>query len=302
MSNYNIGIYANGLFVDTPIPLQTQLQQISSAGFSTVLFWSLHVHPNGAFYYNNTLLVQNGEVMISQEFISLAQQLKTPGIVKTVLFSIGAWGTSSDFQNIITNIPLAVKNFKALINTLGIDGFDFDYEGDYTPADQKNITTITELLYSLGMKVTYCPYTAQDWWLGCLQQVYARNKQQLVSGYNLQCYAGGAGNDPLQWAQYIQSSGLPTGIVDAASFVLPGYWVQQTGSGDGQCPTTMQQTFASFSGKGLAGGWCWNTGDVFTNETTGLCGSQQTLPANYAQAITAGLSSKLKTGIAVAAV
>jgi hypothetical protein len=64
----------------------------------------------------------------------------------------------------------------------------------------------------------------------------------------------------------------------------------------------MEQTFASFSGKGLSGGWCWNTGDVFTNETAGLCGSQQTLPANYAQAITAGLNSKLKKDVALSAV
>ena len=293
MSTYNVGIYANGLFIDTPIPVQTQLKQVSTAGFSTVLFWSLHVHPNGDFYYNNTLLAQNGQLVIGQEFISLVQQLKTPGVVQSIMFSIGAWGTSSDFQNIIDNLDVAVTNFKALRNGLGVDGFDFDYEGGYSSNDQQNIVTLTEVLHSLGMKVTYCPYTSQDWWLGCLTQVFARNNQQFVSAYNLQCYAGGGGNDPLQWAQYLGSSSLPTGISDSAAFVFPGYWVQQTSSGDGHCPSTMQQTFASFGGK-LSGGWCWNTGDVFSNETAGLCGSEQTLPANYAQAITAGLGSKLK--------
>jgi hypothetical protein len=128
-----------------------------------------------------------------------------------------------------------------------------------------------------------------QWWLGCLQQVYANNNRQLVSGYNLQCYAGGTGNDPLQWAQTIGQSSKPTGIPDANAFVSPGFWVQQTGSGDGQCPSTMEDTFAQYRGSGINGGWCWNTGDIFTNLNTGLCGTAQTNPSDYASAIINGL-------------
>ena len=119
---------------------------------------------------------------------------------------------------------------------------DLDFEGDYSGADRQMIVELTLLMHSLGVGVTYCPYTAEDFWLGCLTDVYAQLGSQPVLDYNLQCYDGGDGNDPLEWAQNAAESAPPTGIADPQAFVQPGYWVTNRGpkSYYGKCPSAIE--------------------------------------------------------------
>jgi hypothetical protein len=107
----------------------------------------------------------------------------------------------------------------------------------------------------------------------CLRQVYLQNNQEAVSWLNLQCYAGGASNNPLVWGAKLAAYQLttPAGIAQPVSFVLPGYWGVNPGSNStcvkgktsGQCPSTLQQTFQGFAGKGITGGFIWNSFDIF---------------------------------------
>ena len=96
---------------------------------------------------------------------------------------------------------------------------------------------------------------------------------QSVQWWNLQCYSGGAGNDPAQWVK-----SLPTdaGIADPAAYIVPGYDASL------QDPASIEQTFQGLaqSGPGINGGFVWNSSAIFASPYT---------PYDYAQAIINGL-------------
>jgi hypothetical protein len=100
---------------------------------------------------------------------------------------------------------------------------------------------------------------------------------------NLQCYAGGGGNSPTDWAQAVQSA-PDTGVTDAYAFIVPGYAVL---GADGAEPASLEQTFAGLAGTGITGGFLWNSGGIWSTEASE--GSGAPLPSDYAQAITNGL-------------
>ncbi|MGK3997198.1 hypothetical protein [Sorangium sp. So ce1024] len=291
MSNVRVALYGNGLFNQTTPspPYAEQIRQLTTGGFTTVLLWSIHVHPNGDFYYNNTLLVSDGVVKIGSDFATNVNALVAGG-VKEILLSVGAWGTESDFVNLQSAWDRGgAANLKALCAAFPVTAVDFDYEpAQYTSAGQAMIVDLTLKISALGVGVTYCPYTAVDFWMGCLQQAYQQNQGvQPVLWLNLQCYAGGAGNDPTTWISSVRSAGA--GISDPGAFVVPGYWV--AGGEGSTCPSALKATFAGFQGSGISGGFLWNSGDMFQyeSESSPSCGGCATYPADYARAIVDGL-------------
>jgi hypothetical protein len=120
--------------------------------------------------------------------------------------------------------------------------------------------------------------------------VYNQNhQQQVVQWWNLQCYAGGGGNVPSQWIQAIINYPRPLGITpaQAQSYIIPGYAVWSQGGG-GDCPSGIKSTFC---GLNVAGGFLWNTGDLFNNEGSNGCGPGVPMtPAAYSQAMYEGLN------------
>ncbi len=299
-SGYNVVLYGSGLFGDSdPSVNQQQLQELQNSGFTTVILWTLHVHENGDFYYNDTLAVQNGTIssQLNPDLPQLITALKSGGTVNKVFFCIGSGGVS-DYQAIKALLAspqgtqILQQNFQALVNAFPIDGFDFDLEefplSDYTDT----IVQLTLMLnQSYGKAITYCPYTDEDFWLNCLALVYTKNNnQQIVSWFNLQCYAGGSGNDPMEWASQIVDYASPLGISDPTGFIVPGYWARHKPTGPydepGECPASICHTFSTLD---LKGGFIWNSGDIFKSEASGLC-SGSMAPSAYASAIINGLN------------
>ncbi|PVM93710.1 glycoside hydrolase family 18 protein [Caulobacter endophyticus] len=294
MSAYPIAIYGNGLFQDgyptPPVPYATQAQQLNQ-GITTVILWSIHIHEGGDLYLNDTLFVSKGQIQyatngssgVNPDYPALVKQLMSGGSVRDLLVSVGAWGTTSDFTAWLAARDQVKKNLAVLQSTFGITGVDFDYEGDYTTDDQKMIVTLTLDVGSLGLYATYCPYTADAFWTGCLADVYAQNgKKQIVKWMNLQCYAGGAGNHPKLWAQLVAQT-PDTGVTDPYAFIVPGYAVEGAQGGD---PSYIQQMFAHLAGSGITGGFLWNSSGIFSTEPGG-----GPTPADYAKAISAGLGA-----------
>lgn len=292
----NVSIYGNGLFQDSSPPHDEQLRQLVQARYDTVTLWALHAHENGDLYYNDDLAVHDGRLMTGEGRLDprlpdLLAELRDAGGLRTLGFSIGPF--AADFHSLGADKARAAANLEVLIDALGIDSVDFDYEGDYSAADGRLIVELTLLLRSLGVSVTYCPYMAEDFWLGCLTDAYAQLGRQPVAGYNLQCYDGGGDNDPVEWARTLRQWSSRTGIADPLAFVQPGYWVMNTGpkSFYGKCPSAIETTFATLAADGISGGWLWNTGDTFANEQSGLCPGQDVTPAGYARALARGLGA-----------
>ena len=276
--SHKVALYANGLFSHADSAgNQQQLTQLQSAGFNTVILWAMHVHENGDFYYNDTLMISNGEVSseINPHLGTLLTELKASGVVDTILFSIGGWGVG-DFANITELLNSSsgrvtfYKNIQALQGFLPIDGFDFDMEESYGQSMQRTITNLSvDLTTRYNCTITYCPYQEPDFWLACLQNVFSQVGHQTVSQYNLQCYAGGTGNNPDTWASAIQNGNC--GVVDGASFMSSGWDA-------GSAPQGICKSLNQFH---CQGGFVWNLSEIDSSDHTA---------ANYAQAVENGLS------------
>jgi hypothetical protein len=295
----NIGIYG-ALFQDEQIPYADQLAQMQESSFTTVVLWAFHVQPNGDLHFNDSPAVQDGKVIydpdptkgLNPQMPAMLQTLRGSSRVSRVLISVGGW-LSPDFDQWKANPEVAGENFKALFSALAIDAVDFDYEpdpNDYTPEHQTMIVDQTLALGKLGVGVTYCPFDwrQEDWWIGCLASVYEQAGSQIVQGYNLQCYAGGAGNDPLEWAGNIKASTKPLGIDDTFAFVAPGYWVKNDHDAS-SCPADFESQLSGLGEKGITGAWAWYFYDLFGSENAGLCPGQDVTPKGYSEAIAAGL-------------
>jgi len=300
-NKYNIVLYAWNLFgqssspsTGTPVVTPEQSDQLLNSGFTTVILWTLHIEANGDFVYNDIPIVREGT--FSDQFSGMSQditKLKSSGGVKKVFLGIGSGGVS-DYHN-ITNLlqtqngqQTLQNNFKALLEAIPIDGFDFDLE----EFDQDYTNTIVKLTLMLnenyGKEITYCPYNIPDFWLDCLAKVYQENNQkQIVSWFNLQCYAGGAYNDPEAWVNKIKNYQSPLGISDESAFIIPGYWVKPEGD---KCPSDICQTFSNLKVKG---GFIWNTKDIFASEDSPTLCSSPTTPTDYANAIINGLNRNI---------
>jgi hypothetical protein len=300
MSAYPIAIYG-GLFQDgyptPPVPYAEQVQQLN-AGVTTIILWSIHVHPGGDLYLNDTLFVQDGAIQyatdgksgVNPNFPQLVSALLgSGGSVRDLLLSVGAWGTTGDFTNWLNAREQVKTNLAVLQSTFGVTGVDFDYEGNYSAQDATMIVTLTLDVGALGLFATYCPYTDQSFWTGCLTSVYQQNNQrQIVKWMNLQCYAGGAGNSPTDWAQTVQDT-PDTGVTDAYAFIVPGYAVL---GAEGGSPAAIEQAFAELAGTGITGGFLWNNEGLWSTEGTGGPGAPR--PSDYAQAINTGLGVSAK--------
>jgi hypothetical protein len=304
MPNPRVALYGSGLFnqTDPSPPYAEQITQLTTGGFTTVLLWSIHVHANGDFYYNDTLMVSGGVLQLGSDFTDNVNALVAGG-VKEILLSVGAWGTTDDFVNLQATWNTAgASNLKALMAAFPVTAVDFDYESQtgYTPPEAAMIVDLTLKVSSLGVGVTYCPYMDVPFWTQCLQQSYQQNGNvQPVLWMNLQCYAGGANNHPAHWVTAVGNANA--GIADAGAFVVPGYWVA---GGEGtRCPAQLQTIFEGFQGTGINGGFLWNSGDLFQYESSSSspCQGGSTYPADYANAIVNGLKAGSTAPVAATA-
>lgn len=280
---YNIALYENGLLEKYDPSIN---QEISKSGFTTLIIWAIHVNEKGVIYYNNYPIVENGQ--FNKRFNHLPKVINNlksdDSSVKRVILSIGA---GADFEHIkemlasSTSKESILNNFKVLADTLSIDGFDFDLEE--FPLENYTDTIIQLTLeFSKFVKIiTYCPYCNQKFWLDCLAQVYTRNNnKQIVSWFNLQCYDGGAGNDPREWVDNIKNYHLPLGILDQVAFVIPGFWCRD------DSPDKIQNIFCdeNKSDPGINGGWMWNSREILLKQYT---------LKDYADAILNGLTGSV---------
>lgn len=288
----NIVLYGSGLFGrDVPPTNVAQLAALVESGFTSVILWTLHVDADGTLVYNDTVIVRDGVFAATFLYLSpLVNQLKTaPGSsVRAVLFCVGSGGVN-DFHNIQSLLATKEgkltlsRNFHALSSALPIDGYDFDDEDLFDPT---TTAALTELLCGGNqMIITYCPYFGEATpWNAAIEAVYTWDQQQnpvlgqSVRWWNLQCYSGGAGNDPATWVRQLSTK---AGISDAPAYIVPGYDASL------QSPSSIQETFSGLasSDPGIAGGFIWNSSAIFSSSFT---------PKDYAQAIRAGLGAGTK--------
>jgi hypothetical protein len=213
------------------------ISALKNSGFTTVILFVVDVETNGDLNYNGDhLIITNGVYMGDSGWPSRLAALKTPpSSVTRIEVCTGGAGAQSwvNIKNLIASQgtgsgSILYKNFQVLKNTLGIDAICNDDEVAY---DATSAATFNRMITALGMKNTLCPYNNASYWQG----VFGNSS---IDAIYLQCYDGGAGNDPATWNGYF-----------GGFKVAPGDWYNDS-------LATVQTKFATWAPV-ISGGFMW---------------------------------------------
>ncbi len=228
------------------------MNDVRSSGFTTVFIWSVHIDTAGNLSLNDTPIVTNGTYVGYSSWPGLISTLKkSPTSVNRIEVSIGAWGTSDfhDVQRIMNSKGLGpstnlYKNFEVLKTVTGADAADFDDEDLY---DSTTTVAFGEMLSSMGYKISLCPYRNVPYWQAVKSKLGNR-----VDAVWLQCYAGGAYNNPATWNAALGTK------------VYPGLWSNHgTNCQDGDSPSQVETQMAIWrSTSSVTGGFIWYYDDI----------------------------------------
>jgi hypothetical protein len=246
------GIFCNGdggnnmgSPTDSPSGLTTsQINGFRASGMTTMILFQMSVLTDGDFVYDGQTICSGGSYVGTSNWGSLLSQCRVaPSGINRIEICLGGAGDASwtDIKNLITNngtnsTAVLYQNLSALRNALGIDAIDSDDELTY---DSASAIQFGQMCAAVGLHLTLCPYTNKSYW-HAVQSALGSNICDLVY---LQCYQGGAGNDPANWAS---SLGVPV------SHIIPGYW-------DNERDATFLTNMLAWSKEGCTGGWLWPT-------------------------------------------
>jgi hypothetical protein len=211
-------VYGGGPFYNNAT---VTIPEIKASGFNTVIVWTIHIDAKGNLDFNAEFpIVANGKYIGTTKYPAFSKNmtlLKTPpSAVTRIEFGLSASG-SSTFANIKTLIAaegtgptsMLYKNFKALRDSVpALDALNFDDESTY---DVASTVKFAVMLADLGFNTALCPYTSMTYWTSVASQTNTQRKGA-VDKIFLQCYDGGAGNNPCSW----NFNGIPiyTGLWD----------------------------------------------------------------------------------------
>jgi hypothetical protein len=228
-------IFCNGEMGSVNGLTPSQINGLRASGMTTMVIFTMGVAPNGDFTYGGPIC-SNGVYVGPSNWGSLLNQCRTqPSSITRIEMCIGAWGDPSwtNINNLIAanNTNALYQNLSALKNALGIDAICNDDESAY---DAASTIKFGQMCGSVGLKLTLCPYTNPGYW----QAVKAGLGSTCDQVY-LQCYDGGAGNNPATWNTYF--GGLK---------VVVGYW-------DWERDTTFLTKMQVGQNAGCTGGFLW---------------------------------------------
>lgn len=283
MGNPNIAIYGGGPL--GPDEIATNLNQTRDAGWTTIILGLFHIgrpQVSGQRYGDivfgaGPIVIQNGDWLLPDaSWPDDVAQLKQGSTITQIYASFGGGGGVEDFQslrtiyeqngNSFTGTELE-RNFTVFRQKFpAVDGIDLDCEDEYDPA---SFIAFCRMLIGLGFSLTFCPYTYESFWTGALAAL-EESAPGAVKWWNLQCYAGGAGNDPAAWAKQIER--------DVPGFHTSGFIVAGADAGGG--PGAVQSLIGDFAGEpSLGGGFIWVLDEILSS------GSSQ---ADYVAAVRQG--------------
>jgi hypothetical protein len=272
----NRTIAAFGLGEVCPPNLAKNMSAIQKAGWTTVIVSLFHIDAFGNLGINDTMITNNGTYIGNPDWPGQLQQLlKGPGTTITILeASIGGWDVQ-DFENVKTIYQKNKKSFEGTLLQKTFKTFftkfpairliDMDMENTY---DQESFVAFCQMLIKIGFGITFCPFEQQSFWTNSLAALNKSNPGA-VKWWNLQCYAGGGGNTPKDWADAI-SKAIPG--FNTKGFILASDWSRNlaqpeknpsTWYWEGDCPPAMQKLLAQFAKEpSVSGAFLWNIDQI----------------------------------------
>lgn len=253
------GVFGGGPFYEDA---DTVLPRMKASGFNTLILWTLHLRDNGDLVYNDIPIIGDGAYVGDADWPAKVADLKVPPTTVTRLeFGVGSAGVS-DFERIEALVETEGtgpgttlrRNFAQLRATFpSVDAINLDDESNY---DVASTVAFSLMLGELGYRVTFVPYTAMSFWTGTYDQLEAQ-APGLVDRVLLQVYAGGAGNDPADWAGRFGDVGIEVGL-----------WSRHgAGCRLGDTPAQVQSKLEAWRDS-TVGGWMWLLDDMLACDQT----------------------------------
>ncbi len=260
IENLRIPVYAEGKFYSDNPSLNQSISDLLSSGFTTLILSLFHIgsgENEGDIYYNSTLIISKGQYVGDAKW---TEQLSRAlgGTIKEVCASIGGGGVV-DYETIRTIYNENRQSFAGTMLWKNMQVFnrifpfitiiDMDCEETY---DEASFVAFCQMLVDIGFGITFCPYTEQLFWSNSLAALQASHPGA-VKWWNLQCYAGGEGNEPKIWAEAIQKK-IPK--FNTNGFIIPG----DSTNGGVSAVETLIKTFNNEASVG--GGFIWTLDNI----------------------------------------
>jgi hypothetical protein len=249
------GIRSIFLFKDV---MKSNTVSLKTSGFNTLIIFNIGILDNGdIMYYSNTagskdvLVASNGTYVGGSALASKVLSFKTGNTsVDRVEISMN----SQHIKDLMRSpgpgaaTPL-YRNFDALKTAWSLDAVNNDDESIY---DAASTVAFSRMLGAIGYKYTFAPYTNTAFWVSVKTQLNKDVDNPLLDRVYLQCYDGGANNDPRSWQS---SLGMK---------VVPLVWVTNDSEpGQGTTAAQAKSRFAGWNkGGAIAGGGYWNDYDI----------------------------------------
>lgn len=197
----NVGLYAGGYIRrERPGTIET----LRNSGFQYVVLFNINVESDGTLKCDGETVCQNGSYVYGQtnpEYVNDIKKLKqAPTAITRIEICIGGWGNES--YNHIKDLirangtgsnTILYRNFKALKDAIPvIDAVNNDDEHCY---DADSAEKFHKMMNQLGYKTTLAPYTNKTFW----QKLASGLGSGICDRIMVQCYDGGAGNNPKDW-------------------------------------------------------------------------------------------------------
>ncbi|KAI1634552.1 hypothetical protein F4809DRAFT_509567 [Biscogniauxia mediterranea] len=246
------------LFKDVMV---SDTESLMTSGFNSVVMFGVGILDNGdIMYYSNTpgssdvLVASGGAYVGGADLAAKVQSFKTTE--GTGINRVEICMNSMHVSDLMSNpgpgpdTPL-YRNFAALKEAWGLDAVNNDDESIY---DVDSTVTFAKMLGEIGYKYTIAPYTNPSFWVSLTNELNdgLDEADLLLDRVYLQCYDGGAGNDPGNWQTTLGMK------------VVPLLWVTNDSKpSQGTTAAQAQTKFSSWNTQStLAGGGYWNDYDI----------------------------------------
>lgn len=195
------GVYAGGYIRrERPGTITT----LRNSGFQYVILFNIKVEPDGTLVCDNQTVCKDGRYVYGStnpEYAADIRRLKeAPTSISRIEICVGGWGDESYFniRSLINSQgtgsgTMLYRNFKALKDAIPvIDAVNNDDEGCY---DVDTAERFHRMMYGMGYKTTLAPYMNRNFWSALARRLGSGICDRIM----VQCYDGGAGNNPADW-------------------------------------------------------------------------------------------------------
>ncbi|MBN8459724.1 MAG: hypothetical protein J0M04_17985 [Verrucomicrobia bacterium] len=268
-------------------------ERIRKSGFTTLVIWTLHVQADGDLVLNNQKIIDDGVYVGRANWPSEVAAFRSgPTSVSRIEFGLS--GHESDTFLNIRDLTFSqgngpdgalYRNFQALKNVLPmVDGINYDEESHMY--DQNVLYTMKQfslMLADLGFNIELDVFCCADFWRDVFNFVNGE-RPGTIDRIDLQCYAGGGGNDPSWWNGQFGGLRVTPGLWAYPASESGGYWARRPNQ-------VLSQMGTWNSSNNIAGGFMWYLDDM-------LQALDQHSVADYGNAINQALGIDSSRGIA----